>query len=162
MKKIGILIIDHGDITPEMARQSKTRKEHLHLFSDEVKKFSSSPGANPHKDSCEQLTGLLIKKGGFKNLEGGYMDFMHPTLEEAFKKVVEKGAKKVLFVGGLEFLSEGSHPLVDLPEEVQEIAEKYPEISVKFSPPTFKSFEDRIVNMLIRKVETESKIKACP
>jgi sirohydrochlorin ferrochelatase len=160
MKKIGILLIDHGDITPEMARQSAKRKEHLHHFSDEVKKFPSSPDANPHRKSCERLTELIKRKGGYENIELSYMDFMNPSIEEAFKKAVEKGAKKVLFVGGLEFLSEGSHPLVDLPEEAEKIAKKYPDIKVKYAPPSFKAFEEKIVNMLIKKIETEAKIKA--
>ncbi len=159
MKKVGILIIDHGDIPPEMARQSGKRKEHLHHFSDMVKKFPSSPDANPHRTKSEHLSRLIKEKGGFKNLESGYMSFIHPTIEEAFQKVVEKGASKVLFVGGLEFLSEASHPLVDLPEAVGEIAQKHPDINVKYVPPSFKPFSERIVSILIKKVEKESKMK---
>lgn len=159
MKKVGILIIDHGDIPPEMARQSEKRKEHLHHFSDMVKQFPSSPDANPHKKDSEKLSRLITEKGKFSNLASGYMDFLHPTIEEAFQKVVKRGAKKVLFVGGLEFISEASHPLVDLPKTVEIIAQKYPNIKVRYTPPSFKPFSNKIVNMLIEKVEKESKIK---
>ena len=162
MKKVGILIIDHGDIPPEMARQSEKRKEHLHHFSDMVKQFRSSPGANPHKERSEGLSQLIRKKGNFKNLESSYMDFAHPTIEEAFKKVVEKGAKKVLFIGGLEFMSEASHPLVDLPKTVENIAKKYPHINMKYATPSFKPFAEKVVSMLIKKVEKESRIRISP
>jgi sirohydrochlorin ferrochelatase len=156
-KKIGILIIDHGDIPPEMARQSEKRKEHLHHFSDLVKGFPSSADANPHRKASERLSQSIREEGAFRNVESAYMDFAHPTVEEAFKKAVEGGAKRVLFVGGLEFLSEASHPLVDLPKQVEKIAQKYPHIEVKYAPPAFKPFAERITDMLVRKVETESK-----
>lgn len=159
MKKVGILIMDHGDIPPEMARKSEKRKEHLHHFSSIVKQFPSSPEANPHRKKSESLSRLIRKRGNFKNLENGYMDFMHPTIEEAFKKVIAKGATKVLFVGGLEFMSEASHPLVDIPNSLKYIADKYPDIKVKYVPPYFKPFAGKIVAMLIKKVETQSRIK---
>lgn len=159
MKKIGILIMDHGDIPPEIARNSEKRKDHLHHFSSIVKQFPSSPEANPHREKSESLANRIRKKGNFKNLENGYMDFMHPTIEEAFKKVIAKGANKVLFVGGLEFMSEASHPLVDIPKSLHYLTDKYPHIKVKYVPPYFKPFAGKIVGMLIKKVETQLKIK---
>ena len=73
------------------------------------------------------------ERGGFPLVEAAFLEIEHPTIAEAFKLMVERGACKVTVHPY--FLSPGRHTRGDLPREVRAIAQCFPGVSYQISEP---------------------------
>ena len=63
----------------------------------------------------------------------GFLEPVHPTLDEAVTKLVEQGAKRVLILPY--FLTLGLHLQRDLPRIVERIEQAHPGLDVQVAPP---------------------------
>ena len=71
--------------------------------------------------------------GGFSLVEAAFLEIQQPNVAEGFKRLVERGADNVTVHPY--FLSPGRHTRGDLPREVSEAAECFPEVSYQITEP---------------------------
>ncbi len=65
------------------------------------------------KELLEKLAEKIKEKNVFEIVEIGLMEFNEPTIPQAVKKAIERGAKKIIVVPV--FLAHGVHTLRDIP-----------------------------------------------
>lgn len=66
------------------------------------------------KETVYAIAEKIKEKGTYPIVEIGMMEFNEPTIPQAVKKVIEKGAKKVIVVPV--FLAHGNHTKRDIPK----------------------------------------------
>jgi len=90
---------------------------------------SSIASAN---DAVAEVARATAEAGGFL-VERGFLDPVHPTLDEAVASLLEQGATRVVVVPY--FLTLGLHLQRDLPVIVERIANRHPELEIRVTPP---------------------------
>jgi uroporphyrin-III C-methyltransferase len=86
--------------------------------------------ANADVREVARLIGL---RGGFSLIEAAFLEIAHPTISEAFTRLVEQGAEHITVHPY--FLSPGRHTRGDLPVEVEEAARQHPGIAYQMTEP---------------------------
>ena len=82
------------------------------------------------------------------NVESGFLEFATPVIRTGLKKLIERGAKKIICVPGM--LSAAGHVENDLPSEINNFAALHPDIEFIFGrdlaidPQLLKATRDRI------------------
>jgi precorrin-8X/cobalt-precorrin-8 methylmutase len=99
-----------------------------------------------------KLEKIIREKGGYDNFEVGNLEFASPTLEEALEKVLSRGAKQVLFVGGTGFCDRSSHTLVDIPEAIFKLQESHPDVKMTYAYPDMASVSADFAAIIADKV----------
>jgi sirohydrochlorin ferrochelatase len=82
--------------------------------------------------AVEEVARSAADAGGFL-VQVGFLDPVHPTLDEAVARLVEQGVTRVLIVPY--FLTLGLHLQRDLPAIVERIANRYPAVEIRVTPP---------------------------
>ena len=90
---------------------------------------SSVASANAAVDAVAADT---AKAGGYL-VQAGFLEPVHPTLDEAVVKLIERGASRILVLPY--FLTLGLHLQRDLPRIVERVARKHPAVEIRVSPP---------------------------
>jgi len=107
-----------------------------------------------HGSTVEEANNLLAKIKGkisdypgcdFDIIEYCHMELAPPTLEEAFTRCVHSGAGEI--VVHPYFLAPGRHSKTDIPEMVETISIKYPDIRCKITEPL--GLHDKIIEVII-------------
>ncbi|ALC81003.1 MULTISPECIES: sirohydrochlorin chelatase [Bacillus] len=65
--------------------------------------------------------------------EISFLELTEPTIEEGFRSCIEQGATHIAIVPLL--LLTAGHAKKDIPEEIHEMAEKYPDVTVTYGKP---------------------------
>ena len=82
------------------------------------------------------------------NVESGFLEFATPVIRTGLKKLIERGAKKIICLPGM--LSAAGHVENDLPSEINNFAALHPDIEFIFGrdlaidPQLLKAARDRI------------------
>ena len=82
------------------------------------------------------------------NVESGFLEFATPVIRTGLKKLIERGAKKIICVPGM--ISPAGHVENDLPSEINNFAALHPDIEFIFGrdlaidPQLLKAARDRI------------------
>jgi len=82
------------------------------------------------------------------NVESGFLEFATPVIRTGLKKLIERGAKKIICVPGM--ISAAGHVENDLPSEINNFAALHPDIEFIFGrdlaidPQLLKTARDRI------------------
>jgi sirohydrochlorin cobaltochelatase len=82
------------------------------------------------------------------NVESGFLEFATPVIKTGLKKLIERGAKKIICVPGM--ISAAGHVENDLPSEINNFAALHPDIEFIFGrdlaidPQLLKAARDRI------------------
>ena len=90
---------------------------------------SSVASANAAVDAVAAET---AKAGGYL-VEAGFLDPVHPTLDEAVAKLIARGASRILVLPY--FLTLGLHLQRDLPRLVERVAQAHPGVEIRATPP---------------------------
>jgi len=106
---------------------------------------SRVPDAGRH---MEQVAAGLKSMYGYELVEICYMSRLGPHLPETFAKCVEMGATDVMVIPY--FLHDGLHLVLDIPEMLQELAGKYPEVGVVLGQNL--GFDETLVELVERRI----------
>jgi sirohydrochlorin ferrochelatase len=77
------------------------------------------------------------------------MELASPDIEETVKIIAEKNILQIIIVPY--FLYEGNHIKFDIPEIIEKLKVKYPEIVFKFGKPI--GFEPALADILIKRAQ---------
>jgi precorrin-8X/cobalt-precorrin-8 methylmutase len=100
----------------------------------------------------EEVARRLKDKYGYSSVEICFASRLGPHFPEVFEKCVNQGAKKILAIPY--FLHGGLHMLLDIPEMMQEAAQKFPHVKLILGKSL--GFDEGLVDLVERRIE-ESK-----
>jgi sirohydrochlorin ferrochelatase len=102
-EQIGIIIVDHGS-------RRRESNEMLHAATD-----------------------AFARQSAYQIVEAAHMELAEPTIAQAFRRCVERGANRVIVFPY--FLSPGRHWTEDIPSLVAEVAASHPDVSWLVTAP---------------------------
>lgn len=117
-----LILIDHGSKVDEA-------NEMLKLIAERIIK---------RNDSC------------FDIIKYCHMELAPPTLEDAFSECIENGADEITVHPY--FLVPGRHSKTDIPNMVNAMLDKYPEVKCKISEPL--GFHDKLLDIILERSST--------
>lgn len=77
-----------------------------------------------------QLAGLIAEE--YPIVGVGFLELAEPLIPDALEKAIEAGATEIQVFPY--FLSAGRHVVTDVPEEVSQVQQKYPDIQIAMLP----------------------------
>jgi len=96
----------------------------------------------------ESLTRKVIEKTGVMLICLAFLQFSEQNLEKAVEELILKGAKQIVIVPM--FIFDGVHVTQDIPNEVNELAEKHPGISITLTKHL--GDDDRIADIIADRI----------
>jgi sirohydrochlorin ferrochelatase len=79
------------------------------------------------------IAGQVKKKGGFDIVEVSFRELHQPDIQTGIDRCVEQGANRILLYPY--FLFAGAHVLEDLPDEMAQAKERYPDLEMTMGQP---------------------------
>ncbi len=155
LEDYGVVLVAHGDVPLDYLEKKdmNTAEEHIEKWSNMVRDWPRNEENDPLLHDTGILEDYIKNKGGYPNFEIGNLEFTSPTLEEALKKVLNRGAEKVIFIGGTGFMDRSSHSLVDIPEAINKLQKKYPSVNMSYEEPDIGLVCPELSKMIVSKIE---------
>jgi len=97
----------------------------------------------------ERIAERIRERGRFSIVEIAHMEIAEPTLDRAFTRCVERGAKRIVIVPY--FLASGNHVTNDIPRLAAEAAAKHAGIEWKLAEPL--GLDERLVDVVLARAE---------
>ncbi|TAK31629.1 MAG: sirohydrochlorin cobaltochelatase [Chloroflexota bacterium] len=85
--------------------------------------------AREANEAMYAIMDILRRTAGFEIVEAGFMELNPPTIADGMAVCVEQGAQTIIVIPY--FLHMGRHVQKDLPETVQALREKYPQVTIR-------------------------------
>ena len=99
-----------------------------------IRNWERTPESDPYKSGLEKLaTHLAPRLEGFV-LKTAYNEFCYPSIEQAADELVKEGVTEVILITTM-ITPGGSHSELEIPEEVEDLRSKHPEISFQYAWP---------------------------
>lgn len=112
---------------------------------------SRVPGAG---DDMGKAAGLLKEKYQLDMVKSCHMSRLGPHFPETLASCVSKGAKEVVVIPY--FLNMGLHIRLDIPEMMQEEAEKYPDVKLVYGKHL--GLDEAFADILYKRIEASSNL----
>ncbi|MGC8659879.1 MAG: sirohydrochlorin chelatase [Desulfomonilaceae bacterium] len=110
---------------------------------------SRVPDAGRH---MEQVATGLKDKFGYNIVEICYMSRLGPHFPEIFEKCVTQGASEIVVIPY--FLHDGLHLVLDIPEMMQEIGSRYPNVKLVLGENL--GFDDTLVDLVQKRISASA------
>jgi sirohydrochlorin ferrochelatase len=151
----GVVLIAHGDIPLEHLQSGKNMmgnaEEHIEAWSEMVRGWPRTESNDPLYFDTLRLEKLIREKGGYDNIEVGNLEFSSPSLLECVDKVMNRGAKKICFIGGTGFMDRSSHTLIDIPGAVEKLRRMRPGVEMSYIYPDIGLICEDLAQMIVKK-----------
>ena len=148
-QKLAVILIGHGGLPSDIPKKvvEDFKKVHKHRIQtgtpitskekelDKVIRFwIRSPTTDPYKYGLEKLAAHLAPRLRDYILITAYNEFCYPSIEQAADMLAEKGVTQVILVTTM-ITPGGSHSEKEIPEEVEALRLKYPNIDYQYAWP---------------------------
>ncbi|WNM58082.1 sirohydrochlorin chelatase [Candidatus Nitrospira allomarina] len=147
--KKAILLVGHGgipkgypsDLITKLKRLEAQRRATGSPMSPEeleldikVRTWPRTPETDPYQAGLESLGAAMkpLLNGSLFGL--AYNEFCGPTLAEAVESLIHQGAQTITVVSTM-FTPGGSHSESEIPEELEELRKKHPQITLIYAWP---------------------------
>ena len=145
----GIILVGHGGIpkgypadkVSKLKRLEAQRRaagqpmsaEELELDTN-IRTWPRTPETDPYQAGLEALGSEMkpMVNGALFSL--AYNEFCGPTLEQAVDDLISQGAQSITVVSTM-FTPGGSHSEYEIPEEMEELRQKHPGITLNYAWP---------------------------
>lgn len=97
----------------------------------------------------EEVAHALKKTGEYDLVDTCYLSRLGPHFPEVFEGIVKQGADKVIVIPY--FLHGGMHILLDIPEMMQEVVKKYPQVNVILGKNL--GFDSLLVDLVRKRID---------
>ncbi|PLX78218.1 MAG: sirohydrochlorin cobaltochelatase [Desulfuromonas sp.] len=84
-------------------------------------------------DALRVIAGQVKKEGGFDIVEVSFRELHQPDIQTGIDRCVEQGADRILLYPY--FLFAGAHVLEDLPDEMAQAKQRYPDLELTMGQP---------------------------
>ncbi len=145
----GVILVGHGgipkgypsDLVSKLKRLEAQRRaagqpmspEELELDT-KIRQWPRTPESDPYQAGLEALASQMKPMLNGAHFTVAYNEFCGPTLSEAVEGIIAKGAKQITVVSTM-FTPGGSHSEFEIPEEMEELRAKYPEVKLNYAWP---------------------------
>jgi len=147
--KHGVVLVGHGgipsDCPPEYISkfkrlESQRRRQNLPPSDEElevdkiIRNWPRTAETDPYQAGLEAVSKRLQSTLNGAQLEIAYNEFCAPTLQEAVESLINKGFADITVISTM-FTPGGSHSEIEIPEEVDELNKKFPDVNVDYAWP---------------------------
>ena len=148
-QKLAVILIGHGGLPSDIPKEvvEDFKKVHKHriqtgtpITSKEkelesaIRNWTRSPATDPYKYGLEKLAAHLAPQLEDYILMTAYNEFCYPSIEQAADVLAEKGVTQVILVTTM-ITPGGSHSEKEIPEEVEALRLKYPNVNYQYAWP---------------------------
>jgi sirohydrochlorin ferrochelatase len=111
--------------------------------------FGHGSSVESANQSVRDFTTQLGLRGGFPLIEPSFLELGHPDLPEAIRRLVERGATRIIVIPY--FLTLGIHLKRDLPRIVTELQVIYKGVAISVTDPM--DGHPALLNVLLERAE---------
>ena len=144
-----VILVGHGglpegcpqDIVSKLKRLEMERRRKGVPASEEEKELDRkirdwprTPESDPYKVGLEKLAKQLADKMPDTKIVAAYNEFCAPSIEDAVDDLVTSGIKRISLISSM-FTPGGSHSDKEIPEDVEELRKKYPDVNFQYAWP---------------------------
>ncbi len=154
-----VVLVAHGDVPRDFIMKNmgvmKEAEEHSAKWSETVRDWPRTEANDPLYYDTLVLKTNLLEMFWPMQMEIGYMEFARPSIDESFDKLVltAAGAKKVIVLGGTGFFDRSSHTLIDIPEAIDRLKKRRPDVEITYAYPDIGLVKDDLTRAVVFKVE---------
>ena len=132
--------------------QTSGVKARIQELDSKIRNWPRRPENDPYKGGLEQLAAVLRTCLPDALLEIGYNEFCSPTVPEAIRGVIQKGARRVLVVPSM-LTPGGLHSEQDIPKAIQQAKRDNPHVPIEYVWPfDLKAVADLLATHVRRRV----------
>ena len=147
--KHGVVLVGHGGLPSDCPEElisklkrleSQRRKKKLPPSDEEltidgvVRNWPRTKETDPYKAGLEAVAKSLKGYLNGMALEIAYNEFCAPTIAEAVESLINQGFSEITIISTM-FTPGGSHSEIEIPEEVVELNNRFPKVSVDYAWP---------------------------
>jgi len=147
--KHGVVLVGHGGLPSDCPDQlisklkrleSQRRKNNLPPSDEEleidrvVRNWPRTRETDPYKTGLESVAESLQGSLNGIALEIAYNEFCAPTIPEAIESLVNQGISEITIITTM-FTPGGSHSEIEIPEEIIELNNRFPKVSIDYAWP---------------------------
>lgn len=145
----GIVLVGHGGIPKDYPSELVTKLKRLeaqrraagmsisteeHELDTKIRRWPRTAATDPYRFGLETVAAALRPQLDGALLALAYNEFCAPTLEESVEELIKKGATHITVTTTM-FTPGGAHSEVEIPEILDSLRPRYPEIELRYAWP---------------------------
>ena len=160
-----VVLVAHGDVPRDFIIKNmgvmKEAEEHSAKWSETVRDWPRT------RRTIALLRSLVLKTNLLEMfwpmpIEIGYMEFARPSIGILRQAgITSAGAKKVIVLGGTGFFDRSSHTLIDIPEAIDRLKKRRPDVEITYAYPDIGLVKDDLTRAVVFKVEARLTAMSC-
>jgi sirohydrochlorin ferrochelatase len=154
---MAVVLVAHGDVPRDFVLANKgvmkDAEEHAAKWSAAVQDWPRTAENDPNYADTLVLIAMLREMLFPLPMEIGYLEFARPSMDEAFDRLVAAGVKRVVVVGGTGFFDRSSHTLIDIPEAIERLKKKHPDVEITYAYPDVDLVKDELTRAMAYNIE---------
>jgi sirohydrochlorin ferrochelatase len=145
----GIVLVGHGGIPKDYPPELVTKLKRLeaqrraagvsisaeeHELDSKIRRWPRTAATDPYRFGLETVAAALRPQLDGALLALAYNEFCAPTLEESVEELIKKGATHITVTTTM-FTPGGAHSEVEIPEILDSLRPRHPEIELRYAWP---------------------------
>lgn len=145
----GIVLVGHGGIPKDYPSELVTKLKRLeaqrraagmsisteeHELDTKIRRWPRTAASDPYRFGLETVAAALRPQLDGALLALAYNEFCAPTLEESVEELIKKGATHITVTTTM-FTPGGAHSEVEIPEILDSLRPRHPEIELRYAWP---------------------------
>ncbi|MCX5724017.1 MAG: CbiX/SirB N-terminal domain-containing protein [Nitrospirae bacterium] len=145
----GVILVGHGGIPKGCPQELVTKLKRLEAqrraakmppspeeieLDTKIRQMPRTPETDPYQSGLESVATRLRANLGEVLFAVAYNEFCAPTLEESVEKLIQQGATHITVTTTM-FTPGGSHSEIEIPEILDHLKPKHPEIELRYAWP---------------------------
>jgi sirohydrochlorin cobaltochelatase len=148
-KKQAVILIGHGGLPSDIPKElvedfMKVHKQRVRMktpitskekdLESIIRNWERTPESDPYKYGLEKLAAHLTPRLEDYILKTAYNEFCFPSIEQAADQLAEENVTEVILITTM-ITPGGSHSESEIPEEVEALRQKYPNMNFQYAWP---------------------------
>ncbi|GJL56809.1 MAG: hypothetical protein NPIRA02_39410 [Nitrospirales bacterium] len=148
-KEYGVILVGHGGIPKDYPSERVSKLKRLEAqrraagqpmsqeeyeLDTNIRTWPRTPETDPYQAGLEALAAQMKPMLNGAQFSVAYNEFCGPTLSEAVENLIVQGAKHITVVSTM-FTPGGSHSEYEIPEEMEELRAKHPDVKLRYAWP---------------------------
>ncbi len=105
--------------------------------------------AKEANETLRKVARAVLLTGGYGHVEPAFLQLERPGISEAVEEMVSKGFKEITVMPY--FLYTGLHVTKDIPDELEAVKAKYPDIEIRVTRNL--DFHDKLIDITVERIE---------
>ncbi len=148
-QKKGVVLVGHGGIPKDYPGEDVTKLKRLEAqrramgkpmsaeeleLDTKIRTWPRTPASDPYQAGLEALAAEMRPMVNGALFSVAYNEFCGPTLHQAVENLIKEGATSITVVSTM-FTPGGSHSEFEIPEEMAELREQHPNVTLTYAWP---------------------------